>query len=103
MPVVIISFVSERIHQVTQDENWKELLSNSIGSLITIGLCYIYLTSFLLQSLFTLYPEAYLLVLAGLIAIGSWEGIRASELIRFKNLQCFKNIICWVLIVEIET
>jgi alpha-L-glutamate ligase-like protein len=91
MPVVIISFVSERIHQVTQDENWKELLSNSIGSLITIGLCYIYLTSFLLQSLFTLYPEAYLLVLAGLIAIGSWEGIRASELIRFKNLTVFQK------------
>lgn len=86
MPVVIISFVAERIHQVTQEKNWKELFTNALGSLITICLCYLYLTSFLLQSLFALYPETYLLVLAGLMMIGSWEGIRASELMRFKHL-----------------
>jgi len=87
MPVVIISFVAERIHQVTQEKNWKELFTHSVGSLATICLCYLYLTSFLLQSVFALYPETYLLVLAGLMMIGSWEGIRASELIRFKHLN----------------
>ena len=86
MPVVIISFVSERIHQVTQDEHWHELITNSLGSLLSISLCYLYLTSHLLHTSFILYPELYLLVLAGLLMIGRWEGIRSSELIRFKNL-----------------
>jgi alpha-L-glutamate ligase-like protein len=86
MPVVIISFVAERIHQVTQEKDWKALISNSTGSLVTIALCYLYITSFHFQSLFILYPETYLLVLAGLIMIGSWDGIRASELLRFKHL-----------------
>ena len=86
MPVVIISFVSERIHQVTQEENWQELIKNSLGSILSISLCYLYLTSHLLHTSFILYPEFYLLVLAGLIMIGRWEGIRSSELIRFKHL-----------------
>lgn len=86
MPVVIISFVSERIHQVTQEEDWQELIKNSLGSLLSITLCYLYLTSHLLHTSFILYPELYLLVIAGLIMIGRWEGIRSSELIRFKHL-----------------
>jgi len=86
MPVVIISFVAERIHQVTQDSNWSDLIQNTWGSLLTIVLCYLYLTSHLLQSMFTLYPEFYLFVIAGLIIIGQWDGIRASEVIRFKHL-----------------
>ena len=69
MPVVIISFVSERIHQVTQEGNWQELATNSLGSLLAI-----------------LYPETHLLVIAGLLFIGRWDGIRISELIRFKHL-----------------
>jgi len=37
--------------------------------------------------MFTLYPEFYLFVIAGLIMIGQWDGIRASEVIRFKHLS----------------
>ncbi len=86
MPVVIISFVAERIHQVTVEGHWSELINSSLGTLLTILLCYLYMDSFILQSLFSLYPESYLLVLSGLIFIGKWDGIRISELIRFKNL-----------------
>ncbi len=91
MPVVIISFVAERIHQVTQDQNWNELFKNIAGSLIAISLCYVYLNSHLLQSIFTFYPECYLLVIAGLIMIGQWEGIRSSEVIRFKHIPASKR------------
>ncbi len=86
MPVVIISFVSERIHQVTQEGNWQELTTNALGSLLAIALCYLYLTSHILHSVFILYPETHLLVIAGLLFIGRWDGIRISELIRFKHL-----------------
>ncbi len=87
MPVVIISFVAERIHQVTVEGHWKELVTSSLGSLVTILMCYLYMDSFLLQSLFSLFPECYLLVLSGLIFIGKWDGIRTSELLRFKHVR----------------
>ncbi len=87
MPVVIISFVAERIHQVTTEGHWMELLTTSAGTLVTILLCYFYMDSYLLQSMFSIFPETFLLVLAGLIFIGKWDGIRISELLRFKHVD----------------
>ena len=87
MPVVIISFVAERIHQVTVEGHWMELFTTSLGTLLTILLCYFYMDSYLLQSMFSIFPETFLLVLAGLIFIGKWDGIRISELLRFKHVD----------------
>lgn len=86
MPVVIISFMAERIHQVSQDQDLTELVVTSAGTLFTIATCYLYLNSHLLLSAFILFPQLYLAVVAGLMMIGRWEGIRASELLRFRQL-----------------
>jgi alpha-L-glutamate ligase-like protein len=91
MPVVIISFVAERIHQVTVEGHWMELCTTSLGTLLTILLCYFYMDSYLLQSVFSVFPETFLLVLAGLIFIGKWDGIRISELLRFKHVDNREN------------
>ncbi len=91
MPVVIISFVAERIHQVTVEGHWRDLFNSSVGSIVTILLCYFYMDSYLLQSLFSIFPESFLLVLAGLIFIGKWDGIRISELSRFKHVDNHQN------------
>ncbi len=90
-PVVIISFVAERIHHMTDDNDWLGLAVVSTGTLVSIWLCYIILSSFLLEGLFSIYPEFYLLVLAGQIYIGQWTGLRFSELYRFKNILKDKN------------
>ncbi len=85
-PAVIISFTADRIHQMSDENDWVELFQNSAGTLLTIYLCYLCFTSVLLQGLFAIYPELLLLVLAILLHIGSWSGMRISEIIRFKNL-----------------
>lgn len=85
-PVVILSFVAERLHQMTEESNWMELFKVSMGTLVTIVFCYMAFVSVLLQGVFSLYPETYLLVMAALIYIGSWSGIRISEIFRFKSL-----------------
>ncbi|TQV84400.1 sugar-transfer associated ATP-grasp domain-containing protein [Aliikangiella coralliicola] len=85
-PVVIISFIAERIHQMSSDENWLELIKVSLGTLLTIWLCFLILGSFMLEALFSFYPEFYLLVLVAQIYIGRWTGLRLSELYRFKNI-----------------
>ncbi|MEP1741795.1 MAG: sugar-transfer associated ATP-grasp domain-containing protein [Kangiellaceae bacterium] len=85
-PVIIISFVAERIHSISEDGDWVELSKRASGTIASIIGCYWLLNSFVLQGVFSFYPETFLLVLAGQIYLGKWTGIKLSELIRFKEI-----------------
>jgi len=85
-PVIIISFVAERIHSISEEGDWLELLKRSSGTIVSIVGCYSLLNSFVLQGLFSFYPEFFLLVLAAQIYLGKWTGIKLSELIRFNKI-----------------
>jgi len=85
-PVIIISFVAERVSHATAEKKWLELFSQIAGTFITIVICFLAFQSVLLQGLFAIYPELFLGVLAGQIYLGRWSGIRISELFRFKNI-----------------
>lgn len=90
-PVVIISFIAERLSNMTEDNNWRELFLTSTGSIVMIGVCYLAFSSITLQSFFALFPETLLLVLAGQIFIGQWTGLRISEYMRFKKINTQNN------------
>lgn len=85
-PVVIISFVAERIHHMSDEHDWLGFLTVSLGTLFSITICFLVLSSFLLEGLFSFYPEFYMLVLALQIYIGQWTGLRISELHRFRGI-----------------
>ena len=85
-PAVIISFTADRIHDMSNENNWHDLSKNALGTIITLLLCYLVFNSILLQGMFSLYPELLLMVLAALMYIGSWTGIRVSEIFRFNKL-----------------
>lgn len=85
-PVVIISFIAERIHDLSSNSDWFELGMISFGTLVSIWFCYLILGSFLLEGLFSFYPEFYLLILAAQIYIGRWTGLRLTELHRFRDI-----------------
>ncbi len=85
-PVIIISFIAEKIHRITEERDWQELFNRIFGTILSITGCYLLLASFMLQGLFSYYPESFLLVLAGQIYIGRWTGIRISEMFRFKKI-----------------
>ncbi len=85
-PIVIISFLAERIHELAAEHDWLEMTVNALGSLISIVLCYATFTSLALQSIFAVAPELLLLVLALLIYIGRWPGIRLVEYFRFRKI-----------------
>ncbi|MEL6414214.1 MAG: 7TM domain-containing protein, partial [Pseudomonadota bacterium] len=46
-PVVIISFLAERIHNMLDDEDWKGLATAGAGTIVTIIACYIVFSSVL--------------------------------------------------------
>lgn len=85
-PAVIITFTADRISDMSSNHDLSGILKNSAGTLLTIFLCYYIFQSVVLKTAFILYPELLVLVLAGLIYIGAWGGIRVSELLRFRRL-----------------
>lgn len=85
-PVVIISFLAERIHNMLDDEDWKGLATAGAGTIVTIIACYIVFSSVLLKGLFALMPELLLLVLGVQLAIGQWSGMRLQEFFRFRSI-----------------
>ena len=85
-PVVIISFLAERIHNMLDDEDWKGLATAGVGTVVTIIACYIVFSSVLLKGLFALMPELLLLVLGVQLAIGQWSGMRLQEFVRFRSI-----------------
>lgn len=90
-PVVIISFVAERLNNIAQDGNWAEMVKQSLTTLFAITLCYLLFSSIVLQNFFAVYPETLLFVLAIQMMIGKWTGLRITELIRFSAINADKN------------
>ena len=90
-PVVIISFIAERLNNIAQDEDWKNLATQSAATLFAITLCYLLFSSIILQNFFAVYPETLLLVLALQILIGKWTGLRITELFRFSAINKEQN------------
>lgn len=85
-PVVIISFLAERIHNMLDESDWKGMLTTGVGTVITIIACFIVFSSVMLQGLFALMPELLLLVLAVQLSIGQWSGMRLQEYVRFRSI-----------------
>lgn len=85
-PVVIISFLAERIHKMASDRDYLGILNSSIGTLITIACCFAGFSSVTLQGLFALLPELLLVILALQITMGQWTGMRLQEYFRFRKI-----------------
>lgn len=90
-PAVIISFTADRIHDMSNENDWSDLAKNAAGTMLTLLICYLVFNSILLQGMFSLYPELLLLVLAALVYIGNWTGIRVTEIFRFNKLFAMKG------------
>jgi len=85
-PVVIISFIAERLNQSMGEEPWQDTFISLLGTIVSIIICYALLQSMMLKNIFAIFPEMFLLVLAAQVYLGKWSGIRFSELWRFKHL-----------------
>lgn len=85
-PIVIVSFLAERIHEMTSERDWMQMIQATVGTILSTSLCYIIFQSLALQSLFALLPQLLFLVIAAQIFVGRWPGLRLSEYFRFRNI-----------------
>ncbi|MEO0369392.1 MAG: sugar-transfer associated ATP-grasp domain-containing protein [Pseudomonadota bacterium] len=85
-PIIIWSFVADRLSDLVEEREWRTLLAQSLGTLVLVLVCYLCFKSVLLQSLIGTFPQLLLIILAAQIYVGKWTGIRLSESIRFSEL-----------------
>lgn len=85
-PIIIISFLAEKIHTMVEDSDWSKMILSLVGTLISTVLCFLTFESVFLQRLISTLPELLLIILALLIYVGQWPGVRLSEYFRFKGI-----------------
>ncbi|TRY32971.1 inactive transglutaminase family protein [Aliiglaciecola sp. M165] len=85
-PMIILSWTIERMSILWEEEGGKEVMLQGGGSLITAILVYIAMTNEYLQHLTFNFVGLQLIVLAGILVLGTYTGYRLTELRRFKPL-----------------
>lgn len=85
-PVAILTITSERFALSIEEEGMKDTLLMMVQTLLVMSLCYYVMNSLAIQTLMLAFPEIILGIAAMNLWIGSWIGIRVTELIRFKSL-----------------
>ncbi|MGR5351078.1 inactive transglutaminase family protein [Vibrio sp. DNB22_19_2] len=85
-PMIILSWTIERMSILWEEEGAKEVAMQGGGSLLTAVLVYLAMTNPYIQHLTFNFIGLQLIVLAGILLLGTYTGYRLTELRRFKPL-----------------
>ena len=85
-PMIILSWTIERMSILWEEEGPKEVIMQGGGSLLTAVLVYLAMTNPFVQHLTFNFIGLQLIVLAGILLLGTYTGYRITELRRFKPL-----------------
>lgn len=86
LPVIVVSITAERFAKTLVEEQLPEALKMLAYTSLIAALCYPVLQSNLLLGLFLHLPEMYLILLAFMVLLGRWIGMRVLEYQRFQLL-----------------
>ncbi|CAM4144879.1 inactive transglutaminase family protein [Vibrio agarivorans] len=85
-PMIILSWTIERMSILWEEEGPKEVVMQGGGSLLTAVLVYLAMTNSYVQHLTFNFIGLQLIVLGGILLLGTYTGYRLTELRRFKPL-----------------
>jgi hypothetical protein len=85
-PMIILSWTIERMSILWEEEGAKEVVLQGGGSLLTAVLVYLAMTNPYVQHLTFNFIGLQLVVLGGILMLGTYTGYRLTELRRFKPL-----------------
>ncbi len=85
-PMIILSWTIERMSILWEEEGAKEVVLQGGGSLLTAVLVYLAMTNSFIQHLTFNFIGLQLIVLGGILLLGTYTGYRLTELRRFKPL-----------------
>ncbi|AYV22465.1 MULTISPECIES: inactive transglutaminase family protein [Vibrio] len=85
-PMIILSWTIERMSILWEEEGAKEVVLQGGGSLLTAVLVYLAMTNPYVQHLTFNFIGLQLVILGGILMLGTYTGYRLTELRRFKPL-----------------
>ncbi len=85
-PIAILTITTERFALTLSEEGLRRSLVILAQILIVMSFCYLMMNSLAIQALLLAFPELLLGVLAMNLWLGSWTGLRVTEMVRFRSL-----------------
>jgi hypothetical protein len=85
-PFVIMTMIVERISVSLEEEGWRNTLTRAGTTILSVYITYAVIQAKFLQVFLLVFPEALLIILGLLVAVGKYTGYRFVELFRFREL-----------------
>ena len=86
LPLVIIAWIVERFTVAQMEDGTRAALNTALGTVIVAVAVYYVMRIRMMQLYLFAFPELILVIIAALLLIGRYTGMRASELWRFREL-----------------
>ncbi len=86
-PLIILAWTIERMSVLWDEEGAREVMIQGGGSLLTASLAYLLMSQRAVADSIFIYPESLFVLLAIIVAIGSYSGYRLSDLRRFEPME----------------
>lgn len=83
-PVVVVAITAERFAREIEEVGWTSALSTAGQTLVVVAAAFAAMQSVALEALLLLYPELFLWVVAAMLLLGRWTGVRVTEYRRFR-------------------
>lgn len=83
-PVVVVAITAERFAREIEEIGWREALSKAVQTLVVVVLAYFAMRSTTAEAMLLAFPELFLWIVAAMMALGRWTGIRVVEFFRFR-------------------
>ncbi|RME15332.1 MAG: transglutaminase [Bdellovibrio sp.] len=91
-PIAILTLTSERFSITIEEKGYLKAFSIMLQTLFVTAVCYAFMSSLFLQTLFLAFPEIGVLIVGANIILGRWVGLRLVEFWRFRSLIFKENI-----------
>jgi hypothetical protein len=86
-PVVILTFATERFIKTSTDKGYGSAIVLALKTLLVSSFCFVIYKSIVFAYLFIVFPELFLCIIAINLSLGTWIGLRMSEVVRFRSLE----------------
>lgn len=86
-PVVILTFATERFIKTSTDKGYAKAFLLALKTLLVSSFCFVIYKSIVFAYIFMIFPELFLCIIAINLSLGTWIGLRMSEIVRFKSLD----------------
>ena len=86
-PVVILTFATERFIKTSTDKGYASAILLALKTLLVSSFCFVIYKSIVFAYLFIVFPELFLCIIAINLSLGTWIGLRMSEVVRFRSLE----------------